>query len=88
MGWHAPRSIVPSDSATIVPVPDSLSGENLTPPAGVGGGDPPAAAKVLAGGDAAVHWLCRQAANQLALPETASSPCASMFAVCFSSGIR
>lgn len=42
-----------------------LPGEDLPPSIGVGGGDPSASSKALAGRDAAIHWSTRQAMHQL-----------------------
>jgi len=41
-----------------------LPWEDLTPPIGVGGGDPSTAAEALASRDTALHWPHKQAVHQ------------------------
>jgi hypothetical protein len=45
-----------------------LSGEDLTPPIGYGGGHPSTTTEALAGRDTTIHWLSRHAAQQLWAP--------------------
>ena len=54
-----------------------LQWEDLPPPIGVGGGDPSAATKVLAGRDTAIQWPSRQAVHQLGARPAASPPSSS-----------
>ena len=50
-----------------------LPWEDLPPPIGIGGGDPSAATKSLAGRDTIIQWPSRQAVHQLG-PRPAASP--------------
>ena len=50
---------------------------DLPPPIGIGGGDPSAATKVLAGRDTAIQWPSRQAVHQLGARPAASPPSSS-----------